>query len=137
MRERIAESSGELEALVQSLIGRIAGEQASQLTASVMEALERKLPRGYAWPGNVRELEQAVRRILLTGRYEGDIADAAMDEEGRLAEKLRAGDLTAEELLAGYCAMLYQRLGTYTEVAKRTGLDPRTSRKYVEAVRPE
>jgi hypothetical protein len=27
--------------------------------------------------------------------------------------------------------MLYERLGSYAAVAERTGLDPRTSRKYV------
>ena len=37
------------------------------------------------------------------------------------------------ELLARYCAMLYQRLGSYAAVAERTGLDPRTARKYVLA----
>jgi hypothetical protein len=31
--------------------------------------------------------------------------------------------------------MLYRRLGTYADVAKRTGLDPRTTRKYVEGAR--
>jgi sigma-54 specific flagellar transcriptional regulator A len=135
LRQRIAQSRGELKQLVQLLVDRIAGKQASELTAPVMEALERELPPGYAWPGNVRELEQAVRRILLTSRYAGDIADAATDDEGRFAEQLRAGELTAEELLASYCALLYRRLGTYAEVAKRTGLDPRTSRKYVESAR--
>jgi len=135
LRQRIAEAPRELEQLVRLLVVRIAGEQASELAVSVMEALKRGLPRDYAWPGNVRELEQAVRRILLTGRYAGDIAEAAADEEELLAEKLRAGELTAEELLARYCALLYRRFGTYVEVAKRTGLDPRTSRKYVEAAR--
>jgi hypothetical protein len=33
------------------------------------------------------------------------------------------------------CSLLYHRLGTYAEVAKRTGLDPRTSRKYIESAR--
>ena len=28
-------------------------------------------------------------------------------------------------------AMLYERMGSYAAVAERTGLDPRTSRKYV------
>jgi transcriptional regulator with AAA-type ATPase domain len=136
LRQRIAESASELEQLVRLLIIRIASAQASGLTASVMEALEHELPSGYAWPGNVRELEQAVRRILLTGRYAGDAADAVTDEEERLTEQLRGGGLTAEELLARYCALLYRRLGTYSEVARRTGLDPRTSRKYVEAGSP-
>lgn len=84
------------------LVGRIAGSQDSAIVATVLEALERSLPRGYPWPGNA------------------------------LVEKLRSGELTAPELLAQYCAMLYRRLGTYAEVAKRTGLDPRTARKYVD-----
>jgi len=45
----------------------------------------------------------------------------------------RIGGEQAVELLARYSALLYGRLGTYAEVAKRTGLDPRTSRKYVES----
>ena len=89
----------------------------------------------YAWPGNVRELEQAVRRILLTGRYAGELLDASPSEEDALLAKLRAGELTASELLGQYCALLYRRYGTYAEVAKRTGLDPRTSRKYVEGAK--
>jgi len=133
LRQRIAESPAELEQLVRLVVTRIAGAQAADLAPTVMEALERDLPRAYPWPGNVRELEQAVRRILLTGRYAGEVLDAAPGEEDVLIEKLRAGELTAAELLARYSALLYRRLGTYAEVAKRTGLDPRTSRKYVES----
>ena len=77
----------------------------------------------------------AVRRILLTGRYAPETAAAGTDEDMLLVEKLRAGELTAAELLARYSAMLHRRLGTYAEVAKRTGLDPRTTRKYVESAR--
>jgi len=132
LRQRIAESPAELEQLVRLVVTRIAGAQAADLAPTVMEALERDLPRAYPWPGNVRELEQAVRRILLTGRYAGEVPNAAPGEEDVLIAKLRAGELTAAELLARYSALLYRRLGTYAEVAKRTGLDPRTSRKYVE-----
>jgi hypothetical protein len=131
LRQRLAESAGELELLVRIIVARIAGTGDAQVAADVLE----RLPRGYAWPGNVRELEQAVRRVLLTGRYTGELAPAAAGEEGRLAAQVRAGELSADELLARYCALLYGRLGTYAEVAKRTGLDPRTSRKYVEAAK--
>jgi hypothetical protein len=78
----------------------------------------------------VRELEQAIRRVLLTGRYIPQPSTGDPDEA--LVEKLRDGQLSASELLAGYSRMLYRRVGTYAEVAKRTGLDPRTSRKYIE-----
>jgi sigma-54 dependent transcriptional regulator, flagellar regulatory protein len=130
LRERIRQSRGELAQLVRLLVARTTGD--AGLYDYVLEVLERDVPAGYAWPGNVRELEQAVRRVLLTGRYVPElVASAAPDGEERLIEQLRAGNLTADELLAGYSAMLYQRLGSYAAVAERTRLDPRTSRKYV------
>ncbi|HEX5767551.1 MAG TPA: hypothetical protein VFX94_04870, partial [Burkholderiales bacterium] len=128
LRERIAESSAELPSLVQLLVERITGS--SQLVDKVLQ----NLPGGHAWPGNVRELEQAVRRILLTGSYAPDSV-AATHADSVFMEEVRAGGLTAAELLARYSAMLHRRLGTYAEVAKRTGLDPRTTRKYVESAR--
>ena len=132
LRQRIAESPKELEQLVRLLVARIADREAPELVAAVLEALEGSLPRGYGWPGNVRELEQAVRRILLTGRYAAELPDAA-DANASLEISFAEGRLTADELLARYCAMLYRRLGSYAAVAEKTGLDPRTSRKYVLA----
>lgn len=134
LRQRLAESAGELELLVERLVERIVGTRDTALVATVLEVIADRLPPGYPWPGNVRELEQAVRRILLTGGYAADLATPP-DEESRLVDQLRSGDLSAGDVLARYCSMLYRRLGTYTEVAKRTGLDPRTARKYVENAR--
>jgi transcriptional regulator with AAA-type ATPase domain len=127
LRQRIAESNQELPALVRILVARLTGS--AELAQRVLESL----PQHHGWPGNVRELEQAVRRVLLTGRYIPETT--APDGDAVIIEKLRAGELTAAELLARYSAMLYRRLGTYAEVAKRTGLDPRTTRKYVEGAR--
>ena len=131
LRQRIEESARELEELVRLLIARIGGEEHAERAGFVLEALERDLPRGYPWPGNVRELEQAVRRILLTGRYAAGLSAESASEDDRLAEMARAGTLSAQELLGRYCALLYRRFGTYAEVAERTGLDRRTARKYV------
>ena len=132
LRQRLAESADELQRLVQLLVTRIAGSPAPEIVATVLQALQADLPRGYGWPGNVRELEQAVRRILLTGHYSAHPLPAATDEEA-IMELLRSGEMTATELLGRYSAMLYRRFGTYAEVAKRTALDPRTSRKYVQS----
>ncbi|HXI35597.1 MAG TPA: hypothetical protein VNH80_01670, partial [Burkholderiales bacterium] len=134
--QRISESPAELEQLVKVLVERVVGQGNDELFVKVMTALQSGLPRDYAWPGNVRELEQAVRRILLTGVYQPSIAPAhPTDEDERLAIRLREGRLTAEEVLSEYCALLYRRLGSYAAVAERTGLDPRTSRKYVLAAK--
>jgi len=128
LRQRVSESPRELELLVAQLVERIAG---TRNTDGVLTALARDLPAGYSWPGNVRELEQAVRRVLLTGRYLPPPAQARNDDD-ILVARLRGGELSAAELVAGYSRMLYRRLGTYADVAKRTGLDPRTSRKHIE-----
>lgn len=133
LRQRLAENPGERDDLVCLLVDRIVGTPDTLLIADVLERLEHSVPRGYAWPGNVRELEQAVRRVLVTGRYRGDLADVPTDQDDILVEAVRTGQLTATALLERYCAALYRRLGTYAAVAERTALDPRTARKYVEA----
>src|SRR5439155_5648826 len=71
LRQRIQESAGELDLLLEHLVSRMAGEAASELLALVRNVLHDGMARGYAWPGNVRELEQALRRVLLTRSYQG------------------------------------------------------------------
>jgi DNA-binding NtrC family response regulator len=137
LRQRIAESPRELEQLVALLVARMTGEESSALTARALDGLRQSLPADYAWPGNVRELEQAVRRILLTGRNVATGNDAAARSapgaaEGDLVDALRRGALSADNLVAGYCRLLYARSGNFSEVAARTGLDRRTVKKHVQ-----
>jgi DNA-binding NtrC family response regulator len=133
LRQRLEESPSELELLVRSLVARMTGGPSESWSEYVLAALKRDLPAAYPWPGNVREIEQAVRRILLTGRYTGDLAPVAGQADDDLAERVRAGTLNAEQMLQRYCALLYRRHGTYEEVARRAGLDRRTVKKYVDA----
>ena len=130
LRQRLSEAPSELDLLVGHMLGRLCGEADGTVRASVLEALDSGVGRAYAWPGNVRELEQAVRCILLTGRYQGD-ACAHGGEAGWIAAASR-GELTVRALTAGYCRSLFGRYGRYEEVAKRTGLDWRTVKKYVD-----
>jgi hypothetical protein len=135
LRLRIAESAAELERLVALLVQRMTGEPSATLADRTLTTLARALPAGYAWPGNVRELEQAVRRILLTGRYESaslPLPDTTIDPEA-LTDAVRHGALTADELVARYCRMLYARHPNYTHIANQTGLDRRTVRKHIAA----
>ena len=133
LRERIDESPAELEQLAGLLVARTTGTESGELSGRVLEALRRDLPSGYRWPGNVRELEQAVRRVLLTGRYAGNVEPHGSDENDALAGDVRSGVLNAQQLMTRYCKLIYRQAGTYEEVARRTGLDRRTIKKYVVA----
>lgn len=132
LRQRLDEAPSELDTLLATVIERIVGSRERALIDEVREAIDRDLPRGYRWPGNVRELEQIVRRVLLTGRCGPDDAPTvAGSSADRFWQRAMRGDLAARELVAGYCALLYERLGTYEAVAKATGLDRRTVKKNV------
>jgi transcriptional regulator with PAS, ATPase and Fis domain len=132
LRQRIEESPAELHQLVNLLVARLTGEESQKLTEMILDTLKRNLPPKYQWPGNVRELEQAIRRILLTQHYGGDIMVSKPDSEAQMLEEIKAGTLEARELLHNYCALLYKRFGTYEEVARRTGLDRRTVKKHLQ-----
>ena len=134
LRVRLAEDPGELGRLVAVILERHFGADASTvLVPRVMASLAQSPGSGYAWPGNVRELEQAVRRILLTGTYAPEIMTPTATSDPWL-HRAAAGELTAELLLAQYCNMMWKRLGSYEDVARQTGLDRRTVKKYVTMV---
>ncbi len=132
LRQRLQESPKELNLLLEHIVTRLTGEKSPELVDMTQERLLARVGLHYAWPGNVRELEQAVRRILLTQNYNGDYSGSGRDLGNELASAMDRGALKADELLAGYCALLYQRHGTFEEVARRTALDPRTVKKYLE-----
>jgi transcriptional regulator of acetoin/glycerol metabolism len=108
------------------------GQASPKLMDMILETLRKDLPPRYTWPGNVRELEQAVRRILLTGHYHGDVMVTSPNPEEEFIKRIQTGTLEARELISQYCTFLYQRYGTYQEVARRTGLDRRTVKKYLQ-----
>ena len=95
-------------------------------------ALHDSLGKNYRWPGNVRELEQAVRRILLTRQYQGDFKAVAPDLRTQLLRGIDDGELDADDVLSAYCTLLNERYGTYEEVARRTNLDRRTVKRYIQ-----
>ncbi len=132
LRQRIAEDTRELDDLVAHLVLRLTGETSPEAVGMVQAALDTGLGRNYPWPGNVRELEQAVRRILLTRHYAGDHKAVAPDLRSQLVAGVEHGTLDADAVLSGYCQLLYERHGTYEEVARRTKLDRRTVKAYLE-----
>ena len=67
---------------------------------------------------------------MLTGSYRGDTAVAGETE--RIVAEMAEGNVDAQTLLTTYCRRLYERFGTYEEVARRLRLDRRTVKKYLK-----
>lgn len=133
LRQRLQEDPAEMDNLLNSILSRLAGETSDREKQLIKKVLKRDVGADYSWPGNVRELEQAVKRIILTGHYLGMKTDILkQDDTDHLAHSVKEGTINAESLLAGYCTLLYQRFGTYEEVSRRTELDRRTVKKYVQ-----
>jgi len=132
LRQRLREEPSELDDLLLHILNRMGSEAASELLPMVREILIESVGKDYAWPGNVREMEQAVRRILLTRKYEGDHKTVAPDLRSRLVAGIESGSLDADALLSGYCRLLYEHHANFEEVARRTNLDRRTVKAYIE-----
>ena len=125
LRDRIRETPEERTVLVEALLERMLGGSDAALVDRVLTALDKGVPDDYGWPGNVRELEQAIRRILLTKRYvpQRRVDDVPWSSTG--------GDPDVRTVISNYCVQLYRRSGNQAEVARTTGLDRRTVRKYL------
>jgi len=110
---------------------RIAGEEGQELAGEVMNWIEGNLPARYPWPGNYRELEQCVKNVLIRRNYRPSRMGLDVVEE--LAADVRAGSVTAEDLVSRYVTIVYSRTGSYEETARRLGLDRRTVKSKVNA----
>jgi transcriptional regulator with GAF, ATPase, and Fis domain len=133
LRQRLQETPEELDRLLENILNRLAGESTDREKQLIKKVLKREIGSAYHWPGNVRELEQAVKRIILTGHYQGNKAIELPDKNpASLTHNFNEGTMNAENLLASYCGLLYKRFGTYEEVSRRTQLDRRTVKKYVQ-----
>jgi transcriptional regulator with AAA-type ATPase domain len=131
LADQIRDSPGVLRELVHYMTLRTVGDEAERCLPEVEEWIAKQLPADYAWPGNYRELEQCVRNVIIRRTYR-PLAQAANDNEDDFFARFRAGQLSADELLAHYAARVYQLTGSYEEAARRMGLDRRTVKAKVE-----
>lgn len=133
LRRRIRETPSELDDLLDFTIQKMTGSHAPQLTEKVKIIINRRLGNDYPWPGNVRELEQCVRSVLLRRDYRGK-QSRNLEKPGllhTLHQGIEENTIAVADLVSGYCRLLYRTHGTYEEVARKTGLDRRTIKKYI------
>ncbi len=133
LHQRIQETQDELNQLLAHTLERITGKADPELVQDALEIIRAQIPPDYPWPGNVRELEQCARRILLKRQYEGDRSVTSIGKAEVLDTELIAQGGSAQNLLSRYCRLLYGHLGTYEAVAKKTELDRRTVKKYIDS----
>ena len=133
LRERISQNPDELRELIASLLHRVIEFPEAELVDRIEAKIQEVVPKTYHWPGNVRELEQCIRRICITGGYQGqplasvtqtNIAIFEADAEGKY--------LSAQHLLQAYCRFLYDQHNSYETVARIANLDRRTVKKYID-----
>ncbi len=131
LRTRIQQDTRELDALLNFTVTRMTGLASSKITAKIKRIIDRRLGNHYSWPGNVRELEQCVRSVLLRRDYLGKQAPDDPSLTGSLCQGIQHQNIPVSDLVSGYCTLLYDTLGTYEKVARKTGLDRRTVKKYI------
>jgi DNA-binding NtrC family response regulator len=131
LAEQLADSPAVLRELVSYMARRVAGPEGDDLAREVMQWIEGNLGPDYSWPGNYRELEQCVKNVLIRRNYR-PTRTGTEDPVEEFAQDARAGRLSAEDLLGRYITIVYSRVGSYEETARRLGLDRRTVKAKVD-----
>ena len=131
LAEQIRDKPQVLGELIHYMTLRTVGEEATQCLPEVERWVAKNLPGDYEWPGNYRELEQCVRNVIIRGSYR-PLQQTQTSKEDDFLTRFRAGELTADELLAHYAARVYHLTGSYEEAARRMKLDRRTVKAKVD-----
>jgi DNA-binding NtrC family response regulator len=132
LADQIQDTPGVMHELLHYMVFRTVGDETEGCLPEVEEWIAAHLPRAYAWPGNYRELEQCVRNVIIRRTYR-PLVPAAAKGEDEWIRKFRAGEFTADDLLARYAAEVYRLTGSYEEAARRMALDRRTVKAKVES----
>ncbi|MEZ6058669.1 MAG: sigma 54-interacting transcriptional regulator, partial [Planctomycetaceae bacterium] len=144
LREQLDDTPGDLPHLVRIIAAKCLGERAapeqvewlSSMTVSWIESSP-ELGAHYDWPGNFRELEQCVRNIMVRGEYHPTRMPTVFSQSNQLPishplpttsqnvaveaflKRVRASDLTYDELLRYYCSLVFSRSDHLTETSRR------------------
>jgi len=134
LNEQIQGSPEQLDNLLLFIARRVAGiEEAEPLAGEVAHWIRENLEPDYAWPGNVRELEQCVRNIMIRKTYQPtQRCNAPPKPREAFLDAVKAGRLTADDLLRKYCTLVYAETGSYLETARRLGIDRRTVKDRID-----
>ncbi|MDD2760164.1 MAG: sigma 54-interacting transcriptional regulator [Methylomonas sp.] len=129
LQQRLEQNPDEISHLIGGLLARVISEPDQRLVQRIEDRIRSTIPAGYHWPGNVRELEQCIRQICLTGTYR---ISPASPQTPTTAFQIDREEVSARQLQQRYCRYLYDKHGSYEAVARISGLDRRTAKKYIQ-----
>ncbi len=126
LRAQLDDSPADLLTHVTHMTARLLEpEEVERFSRRAVAWIESNLGGNYPWPGNVRELEQCVRSLVLRGHYRPAVGLSGASGDDWISE-LRAGRMTAEDVLRRYTRLVHAQAGTVEETARRLDLDRRT-----------
>jgi hypothetical protein len=146
LRQMIAEAPGELRGYVAAFVAAKIDSppMAREWTDRVLGAI-RETKIGYEWPNNLRELKNYTERYLLTaGPAPAVIApviapapeSTCLPSSGILGPRAKAGEVSFEDLAQAYVTRMHVLTDqNASETGRRTGLDRRTVRRWIDPTR--
>jgi DNA-directed RNA polymerase specialized sigma24 family protein len=79
----------------------------------------------------MRELEQCIRNVLVRREYR-PLRDRHVSAQEEWLARVRGLELSAPELLRWYSTLVYAQTESYSETARRLGVDRRTVRDRID-----
>ena len=123
--EQLSDCPDEFEFLVDYVSHRVAPDIRDGLRRDVIAWHDRADLKHYDWPGNMRELEQCVRNVMIHDEYTPAMHSLSVQSDS-FPDQVNEVSLTAEQLLAQYCALAYRKHGSYEKAAAVLQMDRRT-----------
>lgn len=130
---QLAHSPSALDDLVMHVCQRLSPDDYTSFSDEVLSWIKKHMPVNYSWPGNIRELEQCARNILIHGSYAPSKSTPRVNADSHeLSEAIESLGLTADELVARYCQIAYNKTRSFEKAAKLLQLDRRTVRAKID-----
>jgi len=133
LAEQLQDRPEDLTDLLRLIVKRVTDNE-RELALEVEEWIKKHpgLGPGYAWPGNFRELEQCAWNVLIHKEYHPPRLEDKNNPVEDLAEGVRQGALTIDELERRYATLIFANTGSYQETSRRLGWNWRTVKTKID-----
>ncbi|HMF17782.1 MAG TPA: sigma 54-interacting transcriptional regulator [Gemmataceae bacterium] len=134
LAEQLRDRPEDLADLLRLIVKRVTADEVHELAGEVEEWIKKSpgLGSDYAWPGNFRELEQCAWNVLIRKEYHPPRMKQKSDPADDLAEAVRHGTLSVDELERRYATLVFAKTASYQETSRRLGWNWRTVKSKID-----